>query len=75
MQLVHDVHERIAPADAVALAKGLEPFDLFFLEDPVPLEQLSWLRNLRQQTTPGFHGNCRQENPFFQQNHRIMCPR
>ena len=41
MQLVHDVHERIAPADAVALAKGLEPFDLFFLEDPVPLEQLS----------------------------------
>lgn len=51
MQLVHDVHERIAPADAVALAKGLEPFDLFFLEDPVPLEQLSWLRNLRQQTS------------------------
>ena len=51
MQLVHDVHERITPADAVALAKGLEPFDLFFLEDPVPLEQLSWLRNLRQQTS------------------------
>ena len=51
MQLVHDVHERIAPADAVALAKGLEPYDLFFLEDPVPLEQLSWLRNLRQQTS------------------------
>lgn len=51
MQLVHDVHERIAPADAVALAKGLEPYDLFFLEDPVSLEQLGWLRNLRQQTS------------------------
>lgn len=51
MQLVHDVHERIAPADVVALAKGLEPYDLFFLEDPVPLEQLGWLRNLRQQTS------------------------
>ena len=46
-----DVHERIAPADAVRLAKGLEPFDLFFLEDPVPLEQTNWLRNLRQQTS------------------------
>lgn len=50
MQLVHDVHERIAPLEAVRLAKELEPFDLFFLEDPVPLEQTGWLRNLRQQT-------------------------
>lgn len=51
MNLVHDVHERIAPIEAVQLAKALEPFDLFFLEDPVPIEQLPWLRNLRQQTS------------------------
>ena len=50
MNLVHDVHERIAPIEAIRLAKELEPFDLFFLEDPVPLEQLSWLKKLREQT-------------------------
>ena len=51
MNLVHDVHERIAPSDVIRLAKALEPYDLFFLEDPVPLEQINWLRNLRQQTS------------------------
>jgi mannonate dehydratase len=51
MALVHDVHERIAPIEAVKLAKELEPFDLFFLEDPVPLEQVDWLKTLRQQTS------------------------
>ncbi|MBE5990705.1 MAG: starvation-sensing protein RspA, partial [Paenibacillaceae bacterium] len=48
---VHDVHERIAPVDAIKLAKALEPYDLFFLEDPVSIEQLPWLRNLREQTS------------------------
>ncbi|MBR7188947.1 MAG: starvation-sensing protein RspA [Clostridia bacterium] len=51
MNLVHDVHERIAPSEAIRLARALEPYDLFFLEDPVPLEQVNWLRNLRQQTS------------------------
>lgn len=51
MNLVHDVHERIAPVDAIKLAKALESYDLFFLEDPVPIEQLPWLRNLREQTS------------------------
>lgn len=51
MALIHDVHERIAPVEVIRLAKELEAFDLFFLEDPVPLEQIQWLRNLRQQTS------------------------
>ena len=51
IDLVHDVHERIAPVEAIRLAKALEPFDLFFLEDPVQIEHLSWLKNLRQQTS------------------------
>lgn len=50
IELIHDVHERIAPPEAVKLAKELEPYDLFFLEDPVSTEQLDWLRRLRQQT-------------------------
>lgn len=51
MNLVHDVHERIAPVEAIRLARLLEPFDLFFLEDPVPMEQTDWLRELRRQTS------------------------
>ena len=51
MELVHDVHERIAPIEAVKLAKELEAFDLFFLEDPVPLEQIEWIKVLREQTS------------------------
>lgn len=51
MELIHDVHERISPPEAVKLAKELEPFSLFFLEDPVPLEQTGWLRNLRRQSS------------------------
>ena len=33
LELVHDVHERLPPADAVRFAKDLEPARLFFLED------------------------------------------
>lgn len=51
MNLVHDVHERIAPSEAIKLAKELEPYDLLFLEDPVSIEQTDWLRRLRQQTS------------------------
>lgn len=51
MDLVHDVHERIEPMEAIKLARALEPYDLFFLEDPVPIEQTGWLRQLRQQTS------------------------
>jgi len=39
------------PIDAIKLAKALEPFDLFFLEDAIPLEQGEWLRELRAKTT------------------------
>lgn len=51
MNLVHDVHERIAPNEVIRLAKELEPFDLFFLEDPVCIEQTDWLRRLREQSS------------------------
>ena len=51
VELCHDVHERVKPIEAVGLAKELEPYRLFFLEDPVPLEQGEWLRKLRAQTS------------------------
>jgi mannonate dehydratase len=50
MMLLHDVHERLAPIDAVRLARALEPYQLFFLEDPLAPEDQGWFRILRQQT-------------------------
>ncbi|HUS91656.1 MAG TPA: enolase C-terminal domain-like protein [Phycisphaerae bacterium] len=47
VELLHDVHERVEPIDAVWLAKALEPYRLFFLEDVVAPEDLDWLRNIR----------------------------
>lgn len=45
--LLHDVHERLAPIDTMRLAKELEPYRLFFLEDPLAPEQVEWFRRLR----------------------------
>ncbi|MCB8959079.1 MAG: starvation-sensing protein RspA [Ardenticatenales bacterium] len=47
--LLHDIHERLAPIDAIRLAKAVEPFRLFFLEDPLAPEQIEWFRRLREQ--------------------------
>jgi len=49
VELLHDIHERLAPIEAIRLAKRLEPYELFFLEDPLPPEQSAWLEMLRQQ--------------------------
>lgn len=52
-KLTHDVHEHLKPHNAVALAKLLEPYRLFFLEDLLSPEQIGWYRQVRQQcTTP-----------------------
>lgn len=48
--LCHDVHERLHPVDAIRLASELDPCELFFLEDAIPLEQGEWLRQLRAKT-------------------------
>jgi len=49
VELLHDIHSRLAPVDAVNLAKSVEPYGLFFLEDALPPEQLAWFRSIRQQ--------------------------
>lgn len=51
IKLVHDVHSRLVPADAIALARRLERHQLFFLEDPLPPEQSHWLTQLRAATS------------------------
>ncbi len=51
IELLHDIHERLPPSEAIRLAKQLEPYQLFFLEDPLPPEQSAWLERLRQQSS------------------------
>ena len=51
VQLCHDVHERLPPREAIQFARALEPFDLFFLEDAIALEDGAWLRQLRAQSS------------------------
>lgn len=48
--LLHDIHERLAPIDAIRMAKELEPYRLFFLEDPLAPDQIEWFRRLREQS-------------------------
>lgn len=49
VELLHDVHERISPIQAVRFCKEAEKFRLFFVEDPVSPEDIAWFRQIRQQ--------------------------
>ena len=49
VELLHDIHERLQPIDAVQFAKDVEQFKLFFLEDPLAPEDLEWFAHIRQQ--------------------------
>ncbi len=51
VELLHDMHERVTLNEAINLAKSLEPYRLFFLEDPFPPEENDHFRLLRQQTS------------------------
>jgi len=50
IEFCHDVHERLEPIEAVRLAKELEPYRLYFLEDALAPEQVDWFKIMRQQT-------------------------
>jgi len=51
IELLHDIHERLQPIDAMAFAKALEPVNLFFLEDALAPEDLDWFERIRAHTT------------------------
>lgn len=51
IELFHDVHERLSPIQAARLAKELDPFHLFFLEDPLRPEHKESFRLIRQHST------------------------
>lgn len=52
-KLLHDVHSHLSGMNAVELARRLQPYQMFFVEDILPPEQLDYYRNIRQIcTTP-----------------------
>src|SRR5580698_2241917 len=51
LHLLHDVHHRLTPIEAARLGKELEPYHLFWLEDPVAAELQDGFRLIRQHTT------------------------
>ncbi|MCC6729303.1 MAG: D-galactonate dehydratase family protein [Chthonomonadales bacterium] len=51
VELLHDVHERLSPIQAARLARELEPFHLFFLEDPLRPEHRESFRLIRSHST------------------------
>ncbi len=50
VELLHDVHHRLTPIEAARLGKSLEPYRLFWIEDPTPAENQESLRLIRQHT-------------------------
>lgn len=51
VELLHDIHERISPIDAINLIRKLEQYRPFFIEDPFSPEDMNWFRQLRKSTS------------------------
>ncbi len=49
VELLHDMHERVTPNQAVNMAKALEPVRLFYLEDALSPEDIDYFRQIRSQ--------------------------
>lgn len=49
IELLHDIHERVEPIQAINLCKELERYHPFFIEDPFSPEAIGYFRMLRQQ--------------------------
>lgn len=50
VELLHDIHERIQPTEAINMINKLEEFNPFFIEDPLSPENTGWWKELRQST-------------------------
>jgi mannonate dehydratase len=53
IEIGHDVHERPTPRGAVMLAKAVEPYRPFFIEDLFAPEDVSWYKIVRAQSSIG----------------------
>jgi mannonate dehydratase len=51
VHLLHDIHHRLTPIEAGRLGKALEPYNLFWIEDPTPAENQEAFKLIRHHTT------------------------
>ncbi len=51
VELLHDIHERVTPIDAINMIKRLEEYNPFFIEDPFSPENMEWFKQLRMATS------------------------
>ena len=51
VHLLHDVHHRLTPIEAARLGKALEPYHLFWMEDPCPAELQAGFKLISEHTT------------------------
>jgi len=51
VELLHDIHERIQPMDAINMIKKLEDYHPYFIEDPFSPENQEWFKQLRATTS------------------------
>lgn len=51
VELLHDIHERVQPIDAINMIKQVEEYRPFFIEDPFSPENMKWFAQLRQSTS------------------------
>lgn len=49
VELLHDVHERVSPNQAVQFLKDAERFKMFFMEDPLSPEDIAYFQQIRSQ--------------------------
>jgi mannonate dehydratase len=50
IELLHDIHERVQPTEAINMINQLEEYRPFFIEDPLSPENKGWWKELRQST-------------------------
>lgn len=51
VELLHDIHERVQPMDAINMIKKLDEYHPFFIEDPFSPENMEWFKQLRASTS------------------------
>ncbi len=47
-KLLHDVHSHLSGANAILFSQRMQPYHLFFVEDLLAPENISWYRKVRQ---------------------------